>query len=526
MFVQAQEDDACADLLTPRLIPDLSGRVLPGDANRLRESPSLDAETVGFIPGEAEFVVYRGPTCADGFYWWSVGFQTEEGRLQTGWTAEAGDDYWVEPLYIPASRAVSNYRGVSLNYDSRRVWNLGFETEGYDTINSDDYIAFRLDGWDGSTVAEPHIRVFSLSAYVDYASPDADSAITALRDILENEQFPDDLENLVNLPLVSSHQPQQVLPQFLDFQNGTGVRYLKNYIRNSPTYVYLGITDDNEWLVTAELPLSIDILKQFPFNSDEDNLEDYIIEIEANIEDASIEAFDPVLPTIDWMMESLFIAPEPVAPTLDIMPEDVTYTLPSDVAENLNGEYLDSEPFADFTGETAPPVLFFDFDESTAYRQILVYPVALTEQLNIRDFDALRDALENRSDPVPIVFGPRINAGMPLDTRAEYIDFENGSGIRYIAHITQDFTFVNPLYIFTGLTDDGLYYVEVVYNLFLVDLNTAPEMQTYLNNGLNADNISEYYDDAEAIIINADSANFSPSLDDLDAFIRSLSVGD
>jgi hypothetical protein len=540
MIGHAQDDDACTDLLTPRLLPDLRGRVLPGDANRMRESPSLGAETVGFIPGGTEFAVYSGPRCAEGYYWWQVGFESEDDGFLLGWTAEAGDEYWVEPVYVPAGQYEQDYRGVSLQYDSRNVWSLMVETGEIGVMGGDELIEaidISLDGWGGSTAMNPHIRVFSLAEYADLL-PVVDEEITALLDMLETEQFPTGLETPPRVPLVPAAQPFQVLPRFLDFQNGTGVRYITAYsqdfmyvMQQIPLYVYMGVTADGEWLVTVQLPLTIDILpeerpEQLPFNFDDDSYEEYLLEVEAQIEAAPMEAFDPLLPVIDWMIESLLIEPVPVAPTLEITPSDVTYDLHPDVAENLNGEYLDSEPFARFTEESAPPVLRFNFDDSAAFRQVLVYPVALTEQLNLRNFDLLREALENRPEPAPMVMGPRVNAGMPLDTRAEYIDFENGSGIRYIGHITQDFTFVNPLYIFTGLTDDGLHYVEIVYDFWLDDLGNAPVMQPYLNNGLNSDNVGDYYDDAEALIENADPDDFSPSLDALDAFVRSLSVGD
>ena len=81
------------DILEPRLIRGLQGRVLPGDANRLREEPTTDAETLGFIPGEATFMVFDGPVCADGFVWWQVGYDG-----QIGWTVEGNDEYWLEPV--------------------------------------------------------------------------------------------------------------------------------------------------------------------------------------------------------------------------------------------------------------------------------------------------------------------------------------------------------------------------------------------------------------------------------------------
>lgn len=87
-------DPACPGAPVPRLIVDALGRVLPGDANNVREQPSRDGSLIGAIPGDTEFTVLEGPVCADGLNWWRV--ETDE---ITGWTVEGvGTDYWTEPL--------------------------------------------------------------------------------------------------------------------------------------------------------------------------------------------------------------------------------------------------------------------------------------------------------------------------------------------------------------------------------------------------------------------------------------------
>jgi hypothetical protein len=75
------------------------GRVVPGDANRVRDIPSRDGALVGTIEGGRGFDVLDGPTCADGLTWWQV----DDGAL-VGWTVEgSGDEYWLEPADPPAA---------------------------------------------------------------------------------------------------------------------------------------------------------------------------------------------------------------------------------------------------------------------------------------------------------------------------------------------------------------------------------------------------------------------------------------
>lgn len=89
----APVDPACPGAPAPRLTVDGFGRVLPGDANNLRDQPSRNGERIGAIPGGAGFTVLEGPVCADGLNWWRV-----QSESLTGWTVEgANGAYWVEP---------------------------------------------------------------------------------------------------------------------------------------------------------------------------------------------------------------------------------------------------------------------------------------------------------------------------------------------------------------------------------------------------------------------------------------------
>lgn len=86
----------CPGFLPTRLQAGEGGRVTPGAANRMRQSPYIDAEVVGSIPGGAQFTVMSGPACdfENGIAWWEVNFN---GTI--GWTAEGqGDTYWTEPI--------------------------------------------------------------------------------------------------------------------------------------------------------------------------------------------------------------------------------------------------------------------------------------------------------------------------------------------------------------------------------------------------------------------------------------------
>lgn len=81
--------------LAPRLVAGNNARVLPGDANALRNGPDQHGTTViGNIPGGAYFTVLGNSICGtDGRRWYPVRYN---GTL--GWTAEGeGSTYWLAP---------------------------------------------------------------------------------------------------------------------------------------------------------------------------------------------------------------------------------------------------------------------------------------------------------------------------------------------------------------------------------------------------------------------------------------------
>ncbi|MEQ9033292.1 MAG: hypothetical protein RLP44_31530, partial [Aggregatilineales bacterium] len=285
----AQDDDPfeCPDTLPPRLTMGYRGRVLPGDANRIRAEPSLNAESLGFIPGEAEFLVTGGPVCADGFVWWSVFY---EGRGVPGsvWTAEGSSgEYWLEPLYVPNFITDYSYRGISLSYSS-----------SYGSSPTGSTIEIGADGVDGTVDA---VQITYASWLRDYGDPSKVASITviplddyaalgessanevdALITMLETRTFPEGLDQPPFVPVTNAEQPYQALPQFLEFQNGIGVRYLTTPVEHfvtvsntAPDYTFVGMTDDRSQLISISLPLYVPILPEsseegLPYQTDDD----------------------------------------------------------------------------------------------------------------------------------------------------------------------------------------------------------------------------------------------------------------
>lgn len=66
----------------------------PPLANRIREEPNREAETIGYIGPGASMEIIEGPACEEGWVWWKIRNANVE-----GWTAEGDQEtYWLVPL--------------------------------------------------------------------------------------------------------------------------------------------------------------------------------------------------------------------------------------------------------------------------------------------------------------------------------------------------------------------------------------------------------------------------------------------
>lgn len=87
-----------AGYLPPRLEVGGQARIeVGGTPNRVRQSPSVDAQQIGIINGGAIADVIGGPLCGNGMVWWRVRFRNIE-----GWTAEGvlPNRYFLEPFGV------------------------------------------------------------------------------------------------------------------------------------------------------------------------------------------------------------------------------------------------------------------------------------------------------------------------------------------------------------------------------------------------------------------------------------------
>ena len=158
--------------------------------------------------------------------------------------------------------------------------------------------------------------------------------------------------------------------------------------------------------------------------------------------------------------------------------------------------------------------------------QIFIYPTqpfSAMDDIVKGEIEGLQALLEARpaSPDYEIAVLPLINAAQVFHVQLEYLDFQNGSGVRFVTHYSQEdvsrVTRDNIFYTFQGLTPDGNYYVAAYFPISTAGLPDIP--------------VEEDWEAAlarRAAIITQlhglSSHEFEPDLDMLDRVIQSLVV--
>ncbi len=152
-----------------------------------------------------------------------------------------------------------------------------------------------------------------------------------------------------------------------------------------------------------------------------------------------------------------------------------------------------------------PQVTFYLFDDLMKTSFSLLNPV-----MNLRDIienlgsgDITLDSITMPVPLLPVQIKEQTAAVLP-----QLIDFESGSGLRTVIAFTDPISSgmgsTELYYSWQGVTSDNTYYISAIFPLVNTNLNGKPA--------------------AGADLLNANSSDFQPSLDQLDYFIRSIVI--
>ena len=331
----AAQGEDCPGAPAPRLTYGIEARVLPGAPNRLRAEPNTSAEIVGEIgPGETAFVG-SGPVCAESYLWWYVNYNGI-----VGWTVEgSGDEYFLEPLpenvvsTIGDAETSVEFEGITYTFANGlgTAAPLGVSAivvpqeepveEGPYWIGHPDYLEFKFDSYSlENDQRNAYLRIFPVQAFAEMNEYVADQ-VSALQRLLASTEGIPTAEPLPFLPVFNAGQVFRAQVERLDFENGSGIRFLTRFAQDvypvsnqDLLYTFQGITDDGQYYVSAILPITADMLPNeiepdFDFEAFVTNYEQYMTDLVDTLNSAASDAYMPELNTLDAMIESLQIEP-------------------------------------------------------------------------------------------------------------------------------------------------------------------------------------------------------------------------
>jgi hypothetical protein len=235
--------------------------------------------------------------------------------------------------------------------------------------------------------------------------------------------------------------------------------------------------------------------------------------------------------------------PTTIPPTTEAPPtisyEGISFTFGSAIAQIAQTEIIPAapgDPNNSFPGDVHPQYYQFSFNGyplANTFHQpkIFIYPA--------RDYGSmdpsvaqiilkLQQVLAQKITPTKdIPFLPLWNAGQMLSTKVKFVEFKNGSGVRFLSQYGQSFAPINNIdlfYTFQGLTSDGAWYVAAILP---VSNPILPNDDQTVPNGdwdTFGQNFTTYITDISAKLDSQPDSSFTPDLSFLDQMIQSMQI--
>jgi len=237
----------------------------------------------------------------------------------------------------------------------------------------------------------------------------------------------------------------------------------------------------------------------------------------------------------------------PVPPSGNVFTfNGVEVTLPDAIASGASGSIVPAsqeEGAPEFAiNPEYTEIKLTDYPVENTYfdGMIRVYPVA--------DYTEISDTVEQRAQALQALLAekpaasdeeipalPLYGAAQVLRTQVQYLDFANGSGVRFVTLYAQG---VGPVtnqeifYTYQGLTSDGAYWVSAILPVHATFLpadaesadNPPADGVVFPEGATDAEQYNAYYQAITDKLNAATADQFTPDLTELDAMMQSLRV--
>ena len=228
-------------------------------------------------------------------------------------------------------------------------------------------------------------------------------------------------------------------------------------------------------------------------------------------------------------------------PGIPVSFEYLHFVLPPTLASGGRGSKVPRSQGADIPPwEISPEHIQFDLDDYILQNiwlqpQIFVYPAeeyAMLQPTIAENITHLQEVLDNPNKPLTNDVLPTylVNATQLFTSNIKIIPFRTGLGIRLLTQIAQDFVAINNhdlIYVFSGLTNDGKYYVVAILPINAPGLPENYQSGEFPdpNDTSNAENaLQEYYSNITLLLNNTQADSFTPNINLLDTLINSINI--
>lgn len=160
--------------------------------------------------------------------------------------------------------------------------------------------------------------------------------------------------------------------------------------------------------------------------------------------------------------------------------------------------------------------------------QIFIYPVQelRASEISGNTVSSLEGLLQNKQVEGTLPYLPFYNAAQVIHAQVKFVDFQNGTGVRYLTQFDQAYLPINNgelLYTFQGLTGDGAYYISAVMPVTVFGLPADATVDESLPAEF-FDNFELYLADTVTLLNDRGDSQFTPDLSLLDAMIQSIAM--
>jgi hypothetical protein len=413
-----------------------------------------------------------------------------------------------------------------------------------------------------------YVNVYHTGTFPGADEP-ASQVYTGLRELLSLDEAGFaayvEAESIPTMSQITTSQVFTAQVERIDFQTGSGVRFVTaGALDVSPLtdamiyYDFQGLTADGNYYISATFPLSTPVLPdEFveltgeAYDEFAAQYDEYIASVTAELNALVFSEFDPDLTLLDDLIGSLAVE----SPLATFYPreatiieyENLTFQVNPVLAQRVEVDHIPGIPVEEFemtmfgaspdyyafslagfpitVGLHAPQVMLF----RTAEFPDVEISAYTTELNRLQRLLAERPTLTSRaadweSEPLPLL--PPVNAAQIMAIGPQFVDFENGTGLRYLALYGQDAAPVTAdrlFYAFAGLSDDGETVIAAQFPLFVPSLPDSIDYAVFDYEAF-IDEMDEYLAETLAQLVALPDDEFVPDLSLLDTLVSSFQV--